>query len=47
MIKIKVKGLDKVLLEIDKWQKETERVLDNAVLESAVYTRDEAVKTFP
>ena len=44
MIKIKVKGLDKVLLEIDKWQKETERVLDNAVLESAVYTRDEAVK---
>lgn len=43
-IKVKIKGLDKVLLEIEKWQKETEKALDRVVLDSAIYTRDEAVK---
>lgn len=44
MIKVNIKGLDKVLFEIDKWQKETEKALDGAVLESARFTKDEAVK---
>jgi len=44
MIKVKIKGLDKVLFEIEKWQKETEKALDRVVLESAIYTKEEGVK---
>lgn len=43
-IKVKIKGLDKVLFEIDKWQKENEKALDQIVVDSAIYTRDEAVR---
>lgn len=43
-IKVKIKGLDKVLFALDQWQKETEKAFDDAVLDSARYTKDEAVK---
>jgi len=44
MIKVKIKDLNKVLFEIEKWQKEIENALDETVLESARFTRDEAVR---
>lgn len=44
MIKVKIKDLNKVFLEVDKWVGKIKEEADKMVRTSSIYTRDEAVQ---